>query len=154
MAFFTAEELEEMRRADEEIEANFRLTNEDIRRSRELDKNAKFARKSNKQQKIAENQRAYYEANREKIAENKRAYYEANREKIAENQRAYYEANREKIAENQRAYREANREKIAENKRAYREANREKINEYMRLYLRKRRAAKRAMREETANEHV
>lgn len=109
MAFFTAEELEEMRRADEEIEANFRLTNEDIRRSRELDENAKFDRKSNKQQKIAENKRAYYEANREKIAENQRAY---------------------------------------------REANRKKINEYMRLYLRKRRAAKRAMREETTNEHV
>ena len=124
MAFFTEKELEEMRRADEEIEANFRLTNEDIRRSRELDENAKFARKSNNQQKIAENQRAYREANREKIAENQRAYYEANREKIAENQRAY------------------------------REANREKINEYMRLYLRKRRAAKRAMREETTNEHV
>ena len=129
MALFTPEELEEMRRADEEIEAEFRLTNEDIRRSRELDKSAVFDRKDRRQKKIAENQRAYREANREKIAENQRAYYEANREKIAENQRAYYEANREKIAENQRAYREANREKI---------------NGYMREYMRKRRAAARS----------
>ena len=39
--------------------------------------------------------------------------------KIAENKRAYYEANREKIAENQRAYREANREKYNEYMRNY-----------------------------------
>ena len=64
---FTPEELEEMRRADEEIEADFRLTNEDIRRSRELDKSVHFERKDRKQKKIAENQRAYREANREKI---------------------------------------------------------------------------------------
>ena len=67
MALFTPEELEEMRRADEEIEADFRLTNEDIRRSCELDKSVAFDRKDRKQKKIAENQRAYREANREKI---------------------------------------------------------------------------------------
>ena len=40
MALFTPEELEELRRADEEIEANFRLTIEDLRRSRQLDRDA------------------------------------------------------------------------------------------------------------------
>ena len=104
MALFTPEELEEMRRADEEIEADFRLTNEEIRRSRELDKSAVFDHKDRRQKKIAENKRAYREANREKIAENQRAYYEANREKIAENKRAYYEANREKINGYMREY--------------------------------------------------
>ena len=39
--------------------------------------------------------------------EQQRAYYQANREKVAEQQRAYYQANREKVAEQQRAYREA-----------------------------------------------
>ena len=47
--------------------------------------------------------------------------------KLAAQQRAYYEANREKVAAQQRAYREANREKLAAQKRAYREANREKV---------------------------
>ncbi len=123
---FTPEELAELALADAEIEETFCLSNEDIRASRSRDKEALFDRKDVRQRKIAENQRAYREANREKIAENQRAYREANREKIAENKRAYYEANREKIAENQRAYREANREKI---------------NNYAREYMRKRRAA-------------
>lgn len=34
---FTAAELEEMRRADEEIERNFRWTNEELREARERD---------------------------------------------------------------------------------------------------------------------
>ena len=120
---FTPEELAEMAAFDAEIEDE-PLTMDELRESRERDRAALDDRKDKKQKKIAENQRAYREANREKIAENKRAYREANREKIAENQRAY---------------REANREKIAENKRAYYEANREKINAYMREYQRRRR---------------
>ena len=71
-----------------------------------------------------------------KLAAQQRAYREANREKLAAQQRAYREANREKVAARQRAYREANREKVAAQQRAYREANREKINEYMRKYMR------------------
>ena len=142
---FTLEELAEMAAADEELEAQ-PLTMEEIREARERDKAAQHDKKSKKEQRIAENQRAYREANREKIAENQRAYREANREKIAENKRAYREANREKIAENQRAYYEANRERIAENKRAYYEANREKYKAYMREYMRKKRAAEKLSR--------
>jgi hypothetical protein len=80
MALFTKEELEELRRADAELEEDFRQTPEEIRQSRERDREAKLDRLDNKEKKIAENQRAYYEANREKIAENQRAYREANRE--------------------------------------------------------------------------
>ena len=58
MKGFTAEELETMRQADEEIEREFRLTN-----------------------KLAEYQKAYYKANREKLAAQQKAYREANREK-------------------------------------------------------------------------
>ena len=107
-ALFTAEELAELAEADAEIEKE-PITMDEIRESRKRDKRAIFDGKSKKEQKIAENKRAYYEANREKIAENQRAYREANREKIAENKRAYYEANREKIAENKRKYRAAKR---------------------------------------------
>ena len=104
MPLFTKEELAELAAADEEIEREFRLTNDDLKNSRELDRKSKLERMDPKKRKIAENQRAYYEANREKIAENQRAYYEANREKIAENQRAYYEANREKYNKYMREY--------------------------------------------------
>ena len=102
---FTDEELEELRRADAELDANFIQTQEEITASRKRDRAAVLDNLDNQKRARAENQRAYYEANREKIAENKRAYYEANREKIAENKRAYREANREKIAENKRARR-------------------------------------------------
>ena len=70
---FTKEELAEMAAADAEIEAQA-LTMEEIRESRERDKAAKHAQKDKAAQKIAENQRAYREANREKIAENQRKY--------------------------------------------------------------------------------
>ena len=42
--FFTPEELAELAAADTEIDASFRLTNEDIRRSREADNAAKMDR--------------------------------------------------------------------------------------------------------------
>ena len=91
---FTKKELEEMRRADEEIERSFALTPEDLRRGRELDKAARLEALPHDKRKVAEYKRAYREANREKVAEYQRAYYEANREKVAEYQRAYYEARR------------------------------------------------------------
>ena len=121
---FTKEELEEMRRADEEIERSFALTPEDLRRGRELDKAARLEAMPHDKRNRAAQQRAYYEANREKVAAQQRAYYEANREKVAEYKRAYREANREKVAEYKRAYREANREKVAAQQRAYYEARR------------------------------
>ena len=104
MALFTPEELEELRRADAELDETFVQTQEERVASRKRDRDAIIAKKDPEKRKIAENQRAYREANREKIAENTRAYYEANREKIAENQRAYREANREKYNEYQRNY--------------------------------------------------
>ena len=124
---FTAEELAEMRRADEEIEREFRLTRDDLIREREMAREIRLERMPPEKRRIAEYQRAYYEANRDSIAEYQRAYYEANRDSIAEKKRAYYEANRDSIAEKQRAYREANREKY---------------NAYMRKYMAKRRNAR------------
>lgn len=63
---FTPEELAEMAAADAEIEENFCLTNEDIRRSREMDREAANDRKDPRTRKISEAHRAYYEANRDK----------------------------------------------------------------------------------------
>ena len=127
---FTPEELAEMAAADAEIEAEFRLTQEDLDRSRELDREAKFRALPMEKQKVAEYQKAYREANREKVAEYQKAYYEANREKVAAQQKAYYEANREKVAAQRKAYYEANREQL-----------RERARNYMRAYRTKKRAA-------------
>lgn len=84
---FTAAELEEMRRADAEIERDFRLTPEDLAASRERDRRARLEALPPEKQRLAASQRAYREANREKVAEYQRAYYEANREKVAASQR-------------------------------------------------------------------
>ena len=106
---FTPEELAEMAAFDAEIEDE-PLTQEEIEASRERDREAVFAEKDKRAQKIAEGQRAYRAANREKIAEGQRAYYAANREKIAEGKRAYRAANREKINAYQREYRRKRRD--------------------------------------------
>ena len=98
---FTPEEIEEMRRADEEIERDFRWTNDELAASRSRDAEVAFLRKDTRGRSIAEKQRAYREANKDSIAEYQRAYREANKDSIAEKQRAYYEANKDSIAEKQ-----------------------------------------------------
>ena len=138
MSLFTAAELEELRRADAELDDDFRETPEDRALSRALDRAAKYDRMNNKSRKIAAYQAAYYEANKDKIAARNAAYREANKDKIAACNAAYYEANKDKIAARNAAYREANKDKIAAYQAAYREANKEKYNAYMRDYMRKR----------------
>ena len=85
---FTPEELEEMEKADQEIEESFVLTNEEIAMAREYDKRAKYEAMTGDKQKVAAYQKAWYEANREKIAAQHKAYREANREKIAARKKA------------------------------------------------------------------
>ena len=107
MKGFTAEELAAMRLADEEIEREFRWTNEELEASRKRDREFTLDQKDFAAQKLAAQQKAYYEANREKLAAQQKAYYEANREKLAEYQKAYRDANREKVNEKRRRkYRE------------------------------------------------
>ena len=98
---FTSEEIEEMRRADEEIERDFRWTNDELAASRRRDADILLFRKSKRDRNIAEKQRAYRKANKDSIAEYQRAYYEANKDSIVEKQRAYYEANKDSIVEKQ-----------------------------------------------------
>ena len=75
---FTPEELEEMEKADQEIEESFVLTNEEIAMAREYDKRAKYEAMTGDKQKVAAYQKAWYEANREKVAAYQKAYREAN----------------------------------------------------------------------------
>lgn len=103
---FTPAELAEMARADAEIEATSRLTNEDVMLGRMIDRASILDNMDAAHWRRAEAQRRYREANRDKIAEGKRRYYEANREKVAEAQRRYREANRDKVAEGKRELRD------------------------------------------------
>lgn len=80
MALFTPEELEELRRADAELDEEFVQTQEEIEESRKRDKQVLFDRMDAKRKKIAENKRAYYEANREKYNEYMRNYLRKRRE--------------------------------------------------------------------------
>ena len=88
---FSPEELEEMRRADEEIEQNFQWTNEEIAASREIDASIKAALKPIEKRRIVEKQRAYYEANKDSIAE-KQQWIKKRRLDHGYNQRALAEA--------------------------------------------------------------
>ena len=70
---FTPEELEAMRLADEEIEREFSLSVDDIAASNELDRAALYDRKSEKERKVAAQNKAYYEANKDRIAARRKA---------------------------------------------------------------------------------
>ena len=76
MALFTPEELEELRRADAELDEEFVQTQEEIEASRTRDKMARLDRLDSRSRKIAENQRAYREANRENYNEYMRNFSE------------------------------------------------------------------------------
>ena len=66
--------MEELRKADEEIDEGFHLTSEDIKRSRDLDKTAKHEKLDNRSKKIAAQKAAYREANKEKYRAYTREY--------------------------------------------------------------------------------
>ena len=85
---FTPEELAEMAAADAEIEAA-ELTIEDYRETDARDRAVRMERKGPKGRKVAAQQKAWYEANREKVAAQKKAYREANREKYNAYMREY-----------------------------------------------------------------
>ena len=81
MAFFTPEELEELRKADADLDDTYRLTSEDIAFSRQLDREAKLAKKDNRGKKAAARSAAYYEANKEKHNAYMREYMRKRRAK-------------------------------------------------------------------------
>lgn len=74
---FTAAELEEMRRADEEIERDFRWTQEELEASRRRDRAAVFAALPPEKQRNAASRKAYREANRDKVAAAQRWIHDA-----------------------------------------------------------------------------
>ena len=66
--------MEELRRADDEIEESFTLTQEDLNFSRGLDREAKLDKLDNRGKKIAAQQAAWKKENREKWNAYQREY--------------------------------------------------------------------------------
>lgn len=118
---WTPEELAEMAAADAEIEANFELTEDEIRASDALDHEA-LKSSGSKRNKLRE--RRYYMEHREAICARNRAYYAKNREKASAKKKEWYRANKEKAAERKKEWYSANREKILEKQRQYRKTMR------------------------------
>lgn len=108
-SIFTPEELEELRRADAEIEAGFVMTREERQ---------EIKKRGNPRKRSAEA--------RERDAARSKAYYWANREKVLAQQKARYKANREDLLpyyrERQRIYDAAHREEKNAKRRAQRAA--------------------------------
>lgn len=100
---FTPEELEEMRRADAEIEEEFRREKREVMQ-------AYYAR--NRERRLAQN-KAWRDKNREKVKKSNQAWREKNRDRINARDRAYYATNREKILERQKEQRRKRNEKNA-----------------------------------------
>ena len=81
-----------------------------------------------------EHRRNHYNDNKEIVAEQGKAYRQANPKKVAEKGRNWRKANPKRSAEHFHKYRKANPEKCSEACRKWRKANPEKIAEYGRAY--------------------
>lgn len=120
---FTPEEIEEMRKADEEIEAHD-LTFDELKAADARDAEAIKAMEDYKAKKRREYAREYRAKNREIIAKKNRERRLKNREKMKEYQHAYYLAHRNEIAEYKKAWYQKNRETIRARQRVYQERQR------------------------------
>lgn len=109
-SIFTPEELEELRRADAEIEAGFVMTREERQEIKKRDKKPRKVSEESRLRNIARS-RAYYWAHREEMLAQQKARYEANREILLpyyrERQRIYDAAHREEKNAKARAKRAA-----------------------------------------------
>jgi hypothetical protein len=117
LALFTESELEEIRKADEEIERQFALSAEDETLSRNLDRQAKVEQLDIVKQRKVLYGRAYRKANKEKIKALRAAWYQANREKIRAQQFENYHKDRKASAAKSLYYYRRNRDEINRRRR-------------------------------------
>lgn len=86
---WTEEELEAIRKADEEIEQSG-LTYEDYKAARSLDGYITIKTYADRRRKARLQE--YYKANKDRIAAQQREYYKANKDEIAAYMKEYYRA--------------------------------------------------------------
>lgn len=104
MALFTAEELEAIRMADEDIDREVSAEN----REREAKWRKSYYQRN--REKILARQRKWQAEHRDEINERKRLMRQANKEELREKARAYYQANKERIKQRSRAYHKEHRD--------------------------------------------
>jgi len=118
---FSPEELDELRRADAEIEAEFEgLTEEELTAADRRDLQALRDRGGDADDRRRARQRARYTRKREEILAQNRAYREAHREQVLAAQASYRERHREELRVKELAYYHANRDEINARRRAKR----------------------------------
>ena len=101
---FTPEELEELRRADAELDETFVLTSEEYKASSRRDREALHDRKGTAGNTREAYNRALSSGTRESLNETKRAWHRANYDRIRERKKEYYRKTRERRLEWQREY--------------------------------------------------
>lgn len=90
------------------------LTYDEYKESRRIDSESRYEQKTNAQKKVAAQQKAWYEANREKVAAQQKENYEEHREERRAQQKAYREANKDHIYAQRKSYLEANKKKLSD----------------------------------------
>ena len=90
---------------------NDSLRYEDYKEIDEIEKTIKAERAGIKGKKVAAQQKAYREANRDRVAAQQKAYREANRDRVAAQKKAWYEANKDRVLDQQKRYRKRRRDK-------------------------------------------
>ena len=103
MALFTPEELEELRRADAEIDAGFRETYSEIRSAEQRDKRIELWRNPKKARQH-EALNSWRIKNRDKERVQKKAYREAHAEEIKAYQAEYRKKNRDLLNDRKREF--------------------------------------------------
>lgn len=124
---FTQEELEAMRQADAEIEADFVLTDAEREEGRLRDRASTEHLRTPQELKRLQYHRDYYQRNRERIRERQKAYNLEHKEEIQQQKARYYAEHKEAIRAEIRDRHRANPEKRRARDRAYYQANREAV---------------------------
>ena len=124
---FTPEELEAMRKADEEIEKS-ELTFAELKAANARDADAIKATEDYEAKRRREYAREYRAKNRDRIAKASRERRIRNREKMKEYQHAYYLKHRNEISEYKRAWYQKNREAVRTQQKSYQARKRSEKN--------------------------
>jgi hypothetical protein len=107
---FSPEELEELRRFDEEIDRNFVITHDEIELSRKLDIEAMEGRTLPEEQSIRDSKAKYRERNASRIASYNASYYKANKDAMYAVKKLYRANNRESYNAYIKEWRRKNKE--------------------------------------------
>jgi len=111
---FTPEELEAMRKADEEIEREFSETAEEIEAAESRDGTLHAERNRDKWERDKERRREYYRRNRERIRAYSAQYYQAHKQKASDWKKEYYKKHKADYRRRENEKKRRSRERLPE----------------------------------------